>query len=180
MSSPFIKRTLFENTIFICVGGICAFLLADGFCVPMEKTTLILQALGGLSAISGSLVSWSLGWVSQSRTIIREIDYYAVRILFSKLEGVHNELIRRWVVVLACSATVILFTILVVLSKTWVYILTPILLIAKGNIAFLFWRMFGLSALKTELDNFEYKEVRKKRNIPPDIDSQEYKSLSKT
>ena len=44
-----------------------------------------LRTLGNISAISGSLVGWSVGWLSQSRTGVKDIDYDAAEDLFNHL-----------------------------------------------------------------------------------------------
>ena len=135
----------------------------------------ILRTLGNISAISGSLVGWSVGWLSQSRTVVKDIDYDAAEDLFNDLGNLQKELIWRWVVVLVFSVLVIFCAILMRPSTPadiqsnwsyWVYCVGFSLAIVVGYIFCLFYRTIGLAKLKISLDDFELKNLRKKRHTP--------------
>ena len=86
-----------------------------------------------------------------------------------------KELIWRWVVVLVFSVLVIFCAVLMRPSTPadiqcnwsyWVYCAGFSLAIVVGYIFCLFYRMIGLAKLKISLDDFELKNLRKKRHTP--------------
>ncbi|MDE2798663.1 MAG: hypothetical protein OXI94_08340 [Gemmatimonadota bacterium] len=140
---------------------------------------LLFRTLSGISLISGSFLGFSISWISHCRGIVRDIEYGAAEDLFFKLEKKQKELIYRWLVALLLAVIIGVSTVLISLTPGWKYILFILLAIAYGQILVLFLGMLSLGHLRTKLDDHERKELRKKRHTPPDIDSQEYKSLSK-
>ncbi|MCC5839878.1 MAG: hypothetical protein JJT96_07130 [Opitutales bacterium] len=162
------RKLAWQALLFGITGGVAGCFLGP-FLPPLTAAELIL-ALGGISAISGSLLGWSIGWLSQSRSLIKEIDYEAARHLFRQLGDLQRELIWRWGVVFASSVAVITCAITLKIPDLapgafrWLMAGgSALLMIALGFVLYLFQRMLALSALKTSLDEFEHDELRKKR-----------------
>lgn len=162
------KKLTLQAIFFGLTGGALGYFFGPR--LPAPTAAELILALGGISAISGSLLGWSIGWLSQSRSLIKEIDYESARHLFRQLGDLQRELIWRWGVVFIASVVVITIAItlkipdLPVLPFRWLMAVgSTLLAIALGFVLYLFQRMLALSALKTRLDEFEHEELRKKR-----------------
>lgn len=165
---PFISKLSLQAVVFWVSGGVAGYFLGTG--LPREITVELIQSLGNISAIAGSLLGWSVGWLSQSRSIIKEIDYNSARQLFRQLGEMQRELIWRWGIVFTCSIFVIIFSVFMKMSSLsdcefhWAMMLAVGFLgIALGFIAYLFERMLAISILKSKLDDFEHDELHKQR-----------------
>jgi drug/metabolite transporter (DMT)-like permease len=157
-----------QAVIFGVVGGLIGYFLGTG--LPRGTTAELIQSLGNISAIAGSLLGWSVGWLSQSRSLIKEIDYHSARQLFRQLGDIQRELIWRWGIVFSCSIIVIIGSVVMKMTSLsedgfhWTMTAAVGFLgVALGFIAYLFERMLALSALKSELDDFEHDELHKQR-----------------
>lgn len=161
-------KLLLQAVIFAIVGGLLGHFI--GFGLPRQTVGELIQSLGNISAIAGSLLGWSVGWLSQSRSLIKEIDYHSARQLFRQLGDIQRELIWRWGIVFCCSVIVIILSVVMkmptlpeVCFQWTLTIAVGFLGIALGFIAYLFERMLALSKLKSELDDFEHEELHKRR-----------------
>ena len=160
-----------QVTGFGVVGAIPAYFF--GTKMPTEIASEMLQTLGNISIIAGSLVAWSGSWISQSRGLVRDIDYDAAANLFHKLGNSQKELIWRWLIVFGCSI-VPLFCAAIMKTpeldaefRRWLFIASSgFLTIAIVFVLYLFQRMLALANLKTKLDEFERSELRKIRLLP--------------
>lgn len=157
-----------QAVIFGVVSGLLGHFV--GLALPRQTLAELIQSLGNISAIAGSLLGWSVGWLSQSRSLIKEIDYHSARQLFRQLGEIQRELIWRWGIVFCCSVIVIILSVvmniptLTKFSSQWTLtIAVGFLGIALGFITYLFERMLSLSKLKSDLDDFEHEELRKRR-----------------
>lgn len=162
------RKLSLQAVIFGFGGGVAGYFLGTG--LPRETTAELIQSLGNISAIAGSLLGWSVGWLSQSRSLIKEIDYHSARQLFQQLGDIQRELIWRWGIVFSCSVIVIIFSVFMKMSSLsdcgfhWTMtVAVGFLGVALGFIAYLFERMLALSALKSQLDDFEHDELHKQR-----------------
>ncbi len=138
--------------------------------MPRETTAELIQSLGNISAIAGSLLGWSVGWLSQTRNLIKEIDYHSARELFRRLGDIQRELTWRWGIVFCCSVIVIICSVIMKMPSLsasdfhWTMTAAIAFLgVALCFIAYLFERMLALSALKSKLDDFEHDELHKQR-----------------
>ena len=138
-----------------------------------------IRTLGNISAISGSLVGWSLGWVSQNRTLLRDITYTdRAEELFHDLGELQTEVIWSWAIVVACSLLAIFCAIMIkpptntgvsvdIQPKLlWVFSACISLVMAIGHLLCLFSQMVAVFKLRIKLENFEFEKLRKKRNLP--------------
>ena len=157
-----------QAVVFALGGGVAGYFLGTGF--PQETTAELIQSLGNISAIAGSLLGWSVGWLAQSRSLIKEIDYNPARQLFRQLGDIQRELIWRWGIVFSCSVIVIICSVFMKMPSLsdcgfhWVMTAAVGFLgVAMGFIVYLFERMLALSALKSKLDEFEHEELHKER-----------------
>ena len=137
--------------------------------LPVKAAVEIIQILASISAIAGSMVSWSSNWIAQSRSIIRDIDYTAADDLFHQLGDFQKELIWRWAILFFSSILAIAFA---GLAKTlecneiWFWLLTVSFGFLGITVIFVFFLFRGMTAvvgLKNKLDDYERNEVRKKR-----------------
>ena len=152
------------------VGG--AILLTD---LPTQTAAEIVQAVGNLSLIAGSLVGWSVGWISQSRGLIRDVDYNKAREIFQQLGDLQLEIIWRWWIVFVCSLLAVACSIFVKMPNLrciwhWHAVLlsfgSGMLMVSVFFVCYLFQRMLALSRLKAELETHERDELRKKNLLP--------------
>lgn len=157
-----------QAVIFGLAGSIVGYFFGTG--LPRGTTAELIQSLGNISAIAGSLLGWSVGWLSQTRNLIKEIDYHSARQLFRKLGDIQRELIWRWGIVFCCSVIVIICSVVMKMSSLsengfhWTMTAAIAFLgVALGFIGYLFERMLALSALKSKLDDFEHDELHKQR-----------------
>ena len=141
--------------------------------LPAETAAEMIQAIGNIAIIAGSLVGWSVGWISQSRVLIRDIDYDGAEDLFRKLGDLQRELICRWLIVFVCSILAVFCSVImkapILNAKLFDFVFlasSGLLAIAISFVLYLFQRMLALSKLKTKLDEFERKQLRKKRFLP--------------
>ena len=162
---------------FGAIGLICAY----SFHLLSTPQTIseTIRALGNISAISGSLVGWSIGWVSQNRTLIRDITYTDAAVdLFYELGELQAELIWSWAIVVAFSLLAIFCAIMIEPPKNtavatdiqsklpWILVAGVSLVIAIGYILYLFGQVVSLFKLRVKLENFEFEKLRKKQNLP--------------
>ena len=135
--------------------------------LPVKAAVEIIQILASISAIAGSMVSWSSNWIAQSRSIIRDIDYTAADDLFHQLGDFQKELIWRWGILFFSSILAITLAVLAktpILSKIWLLTFSSGFLgIVVVFVFFLFRGMTAVVGLKNKLDDYERNEVRKKR-----------------
>ena len=150
------------------IGG--SFLLTA---LPIYMAAEIVQAVGNLSLIAGSLVGWSVGWISQSRGLIRDVDYLGAGEIFQNLGDLQLEIIQRWGIVFVCSLLSVACAVFVKMPNPegrWpLYLLSfssGLLVIGVGFILYLFCRMLALSRIKSELEAFEREQLRKQRLLP--------------
>lgn len=141
--------------------------------LPSQIAAEMIQVIGNISIIAGSLVGWSVGWISQSRVLVRDIDYDAAGDLFLKLGDLQKELICRWLIVFVCSILAVFCAVIMkapTLNTKLFHCMflasSGLLAIAISFVLYLFQRMLALSKLKTKLDEFERKQLRKKRLLP--------------
>ncbi len=141
--------------------------------LPSQIAAEMIQVIGNIAIIAGSLVGWSVGWISQSRVLIRDIDYDGAGDLFRKLGDLQKELICRWLIVFVCSILAVFCAVIMKAPTLNAELLHRIFLVSSGLLAisisfvlYLFQRMLALSKLKTKLDEFERKQLRKKRFLP--------------
>lgn len=157
-----------QAAVFGLIGSAFGYFLGPK--LPIQTAAELTQALGNISAIAGSLLGWSVGWLSQSRALIKEIDYQSARHLFRQLGALQRELIWRWGIVFGSSVASVICAVVMKIPNVapvafhWVMTASAALLcIALGFVLYLFQRMLALSALKTKLDDFEHEELNKKR-----------------
>lgn len=165
---PLFRKLSLQAVVFGLGGGVAGYFL--GTSLPRETTAELIQSLGNISAIAGSLLGWSVGWLSQSRSLIKEIDYNSARQLFRQLSEIQRELIWRWGIVFSCSVIVIICSVFMKMSSLsdcdfdWARtVAVGFLVVALGFIGYLFERMLALSTLKSKLDDFERDELHKQR-----------------
>ena len=168
-----IRNLSIQALIFGLMGGLVGYFLGPK--LPANTAADLAQALGNISVIAGSLLGWSVGLLSQSRGLVKEIDYESARHLFRQLGEIQRELIWRWGIVFSCSILVIICSVVMKMptlgaeSFVWLMTVVSVLLgVALGFIFYLFERMLGLTSLKTKLDEFEHDELRKKRLLAED------------
>lgn len=168
-----IKSLSIQAFIIGLVGGLVGYFLGPE--LPVDTAADLAQALGNISAIAGSLLGWSVGWLSQSRSLIKEIDYESARHMFRQLGETQHELIWRWGIVFGCSILVIICSVVMKMPNLgtepfrWIMTAAALLLgVALGFIFSLFLKMLHLASLKTKLDDFEHDELRKKRLLAKD------------
>ena len=159
----------------VCFGAIGA---AVGTCLlvadfPTRTTAEMIQAAGNLSLIAGSLVGWSIGWISQSRGLIRDIDYNAAEEIFQELGKLQIEIVRRWKVVFVVSLLSVILSVFMKmpdLECVWYALLlvfsSGFLMVGVVFILRLFQQMIALSHLKSDLEAHEREQLRKQRLIP--------------
>ncbi len=181
------KKLLIQAMFFGALGSLgsmCVYLF-NLFPTPQTATEIV-RTLGNFSAIAGILVGWSIGWISQTRTLIQGIKYSdRAEELFHKLGDVQIELIWRWIFVVACSMLAVFCAIIInpPINDTsanatqpklyWMLFVSIILIsVAIGYVFCLLVRMIDLTKLKIELDNYEFEELRKKQ-IRPETEEEE-------
>ena len=169
--APLTKMFL-QVLVVSIAGGLGGYFLAVD--LPVQTVAEIARTVGNLSLIAGGLIGVSVGWISQSRGIVRDIDYNNVAIeIFQELGKLQIEIIRRWEVVFVSSLLSVACAILMEmrdLNCVW-YILLLVLSLALATVGvvfilYLFQRMLALSHLKSELEEYEHNELRRKRMIP--------------
>ena len=169
--APLTKMFL-QVLVVSIAGGLGGYFLAVD--LPVQTVAEIARTVGNLSLIAGGLIGVSVGWISQSRGIVRDIDYNNVAIeIFQELGKLQIEIIRRWEVVFVSSLLSVACAILMEmrdLNCVW-YILLLVLSLALATVGvvfilYLFQRMLALSHLKSELEEYEHGELRRKRMIP--------------
>lgn len=170
------KKLAIQALAFGVTGGLVGYFFGPK--LPPATAAELTQALGNISAIAGSLLGWSVGWLAQSRALIKEIDYDSARDLFRKLGALQHDLIWRWGIVFSCSVSVIICAVIMKIPglqpETFLRVMTAasiLLFIALGFVLYLFERMLKLAALKSKLDEFEHDELRKKRLFGEELDS---------
>lgn len=158
--------------IQILIGGSVGLSVAYFFgCkLPTQAAAELIKSLGNLSAITGSLVGWSVSWISQSRSLIRDIDYGAARCLFDQLGNLQKELIWRWLIVLVSSigavAGAVIMNAPTLNTDLFFWVSSSLLSIAIFFVLLLFWQMLALLNLKLRLDEFERSQLKKQRLLP--------------
>ena len=163
----------------ISLQAICAATAGSSFCyffgmnVPTRTAAEMIHALGNISVIAGSLVGWSVGWIAQSRGLIRDVDYDSAREIFDQLGELQIEIIRRWLIVFVCSVFVIAFAVIMKMPQLNSELYRCILILSSGLlgialvfILYFFQRMIALSHLKSKLEELERDQLRKKRLLP--------------
>ena len=146
---------------------------APGAPFPVQTAAEMIQTIGNISVIAGSLVGWSVGWISQSRMLIRDVDYDAAGDLFRQLGELQRELVWRWLLVFVCSLGAVFCAVIMKMPRLnaehvrWVSMASySLLAVALVFVLYLFHRMLALTHLKTKLDEFERNQLRKKRLLP--------------
>lgn len=170
-------KRLFFALLFGVIGGICAYVFH--YLSTPQTIYETIRTLGNISAISGSLVGWSIGWVPQNRTLLRDITYTdAAEELFYDLGKLQTELIWNWATVVAFSILAIFCAIMIkpptitnasadIQPKLfWIFSACISLVIAIGYIFYLFIQVVNLLKLKIKLENFEFEQLKKKRLLP--------------
>ena len=158
--------------IEILIGGAVGLSVAYFFgCkLPTQTAAELIRSLGNLSAITGSLVGWSVSWISQSRSLIRDIDYDAARDLFDQLGNLQKELIWRWLIVLVSSIGAVAGAVLInapaLNTDLFFWVSSSLLSIAILFVLLLFRQMLALLSLKLRLDEFERSQLKKRRLLP--------------
>ena len=144
-----------------------------GMNLPAQTAAEMIHALGNISVIAGSLVGWSVGWIAQSRGLIRDVDYDSAREIFHQLGELQIEIIWRWWIVFGCSVVVVACAVIMKMPQLDCELYRSILLFSSGLlgialvfILYFFQRMLALSSLKSELEEFERNQLRKKRLLP--------------
>ena len=152
-------------------GGICGYFFVMN--LPPQTAAEMIQALGNLSIIAGSLVGWSVGWIAQSRGLIRDVDYSSAREIFQQLGELQIEIIRRWWIVFVCSIVTIACAVIMKMPQLdceWYRYLLPfssgVLGIALVFILYFFQRMLALSRLKSKLEELERDQLRRNHLLP--------------
>ncbi len=152
-------------------GGICGYFFVMN--LPTQTAAEMIHALGNISVIAGSLVGWSVGWIAQSRGLIRDIDYEAAREIFYQLGELQIEIIWRWWIVFGCSVVVVACAVIMKMPQLDCELYRSILMLSSGLlgialvfILYFFQRMLALANLKSKLDKFERDQLRKKRFLP--------------
>jgi len=164
-------KLIVQATVFGALGGAAGYFV--GPVLPKNVAAELMQALGNIGAIAGSLLGWSVGWLGQSRTLIKDIDYDAARQLFRDLGNMQRDLIWRWGFALAASIGTIGCAVILKTANLdpapfrWLFTAAASLLtVSLVFVGYLFERMLALAALKSQLDEFEHDQLRKKRNTP--------------
>ena len=160
-----------QATFFATVGASCGYYF--GMSLPPQTTAEMIQALGNISVIAGSLVGWSVGWIAQSRGLIRDIDYNSAIAVFRQLGELQIEIIWRWLIVFSCSVVAVTCSVIMKMPKLntesycgMLVISSGLLGVALAFILYLFQRMLALASLKSQLDEFERDQLRKSRLLP--------------
>lgn len=173
-------RLIFEIPISIFLGYSLAYLVGEVCGLTDTKMLLLFRTLSGASMISGSFLGLSIGWMTHCRGILKDVEYGRAEDLFFALEEKQKEMIWRWIIALFLSVVIAILTVLFSLTSFWKNFLFILLAIDYIQIFALFMGMWSLGKLRSKLDDYEKKELRKKRHTPSDIDSYEYKPFSKT
>lgn len=130
-----------------------------------EKISGIFQILGGVFAISGSLLGWSVTNISQTRTVLKDYsDNRRAEDIFHELSGLQITLIWCWAIVFSASIVAVLYS--AAMFDYWIYFSSIALITALGHTIFLLMNMIKLSLLKIEVDNFDFENLRKSRKMP--------------
>jgi hypothetical protein len=168
----FAARLTLQSLIAAVFGGLAAYCLS-GF-VPSDSVGELLKLLGGITAISGSLLGWTAGWLDQSRSHIKQVHYTPAAVsLFQEIGRSQKKLIWRWGVALATSLVVVVASVVVKNKVLDVRIVQSVFIIATAllsvslfSIVSLFQSMLASAALKAQLEEYELEEVRKSKNTP--------------
>ena len=130
-----------------------------------EEISGIFQIFGGIFAISGSLLGWSVTAISQTRTVLKDYgDNRRAEAIFYELSGLQTSLIWCWAVVFTTSIVAVLTS--AVMLSYWIHFSGITLMIAFYQTIVLLKNMIRLSILKIELDNFDFEEKRKELKSP--------------
>lgn len=160
------------QAVFAAILGVslCYFF---GMNLPTQTAAEMIHALGNVSVIAGSLVGWSVGWIAQSRGLIRDIDYDSAGEIFRQLGELQIEIIWRWWIVFGCSVVVVACAVMMKMPQLDCELYRSILMLSSGLlgialtfILYFFQRMLALANLKSRLDEFERDQLRKKRFLP--------------
>lgn len=145
--------------------------------VPSEGISETLKLLGSITAVAGSLLGWSAGWLDQSRTLVKGVDYNAAVRLFDELGRSQKKLIWRWAIALTSSLLVVAASPLVkdfTLGELIYVKIAFVIAIASFSISVLsifslFRSMLNSASLKADLEEHERQELRRIRNTPPEL-----------
>lgn len=130
-----------------------------------EKISGIFQIFGGIFAISGSFLGWSLTAISQTRTILKDYgDNRTADTIFYELSDLQSSLIQSWAIVFTASIVSVLIS--AIMLSYWIHLAGFTLMIAFYHTIVLLKNMIRLSNLKIELDNYDFEEKRKELKSP--------------
>ena len=161
-----LQRLLLQVFVFGTIGSVVGYY--GGVKLPEDTIAELVQSIGNISAIAGSLLGWSVGWLTQSRGLVKEIDYNSARDLFRQLGDMQKELTWRWGIVFSSSVIGIIISVIMKMPnvtddcfRAMIAIAAGFLCVSLGFIGYLFERMLALSVLKSQLDEYEHDELHK-------------------
>lgn len=164
-------RLIIQSVIFALLGAVPAYFLRSH--VPSETISELFKLLGGIVAVSGSLLGWTAGWLDQTRTRVKEIDYNSAIHLFQEVGFSQKRLIWRWGLALFCSIVVVVGSLPIksksldiLLVQTVFIACSALIMVALFSVFSLFQSMLASAELKAKLEEFEHSELRKLRNTP--------------
>ncbi|MBX3282017.1 MAG: hypothetical protein KF756_06015 [Acidobacteria bacterium] len=164
-------RLVIQSAIFALIGATPAYFLRSH--VPSDTISELFKLLGGIVAVSGSLLGWTAGWLDQTRTRVKEIDYNSAIHLFQEVGFSQKRLIWRWGLALFCSVVVVVGSVALksksldarIVETTFV-VCSALIMVALFSVFSLFQSMLASAELKAKLEEFEHSELRKLRNTP--------------
>ncbi len=164
-------RLIIQSIIFALLGAGIGYFLKNH--LPSETISDLFKILGGIVAVSGSLLGWTAGWLDQTRTRVKEIDYNSAVHLFQKVGFSQKQLIWRWGIALLCSVIVVVGSIFLKLQSIDVIIVQAVFILSSALISVALFSVFSLfqsmlasAELKAKLEEFEHEELRRLRNTP--------------
>ena len=165
-------KTLKKAVVLGILGGLHGYYL--GPMLAKETAVELTQTLGYIAAVGGSFLLWIMMiWLGLNLNLVKRIIHDTAERLFYELSELQNELIRLWSTSLFCAIITVVFSAVmktaelslglyqIILTISSVFLITSL-----GLVAYLFQRMAALENLKSKMDDYEYKELRKKRNLP--------------
>ncbi|MDP0498720.1 MAG: hypothetical protein Q7P63_01350 [Verrucomicrobiota bacterium JB022] len=140
--------------------------------LPQEVASDLIKTLGNITAIAGGLLGWSVSFLGQSRTALKDHVTRAAIDTASKLAKKHLEIIDFWA--FALCAALLSITLSVFLpaiqrntdSYTTVYsVAVSLLFVSLYYVLLLFLNTRSLARLKNDLDELSHREAIRKHNL---------------
>ena len=168
----FLHNIASQTFIFALIGGLAGYFTMQF--APSKTGGELLQVIGGITAVGGSLLGWSAGWLDQSRALVKDIDYNGAEQLYRKMREAQSKLIWRWGIALSSSLIVVVSSVIVGkdtldpnLVKTAYVVCLVFLSVSLLSVFSLFRSMLASAEIRARLEDYQLGELRKLRNAPP-------------